>query len=210
MINQKIFEEKKASGKIGLILLAAGESSRLGQPKQLLVHNGKTLLQHSLEVAYASDASPVVIVLGANAVRIKNEIFGVDAPVVVNTAWEEGMASSIRSGVKAFVEMNPSAEGLVLMVCDQPYVSAALINQLIAVHYNTGNPIVASAYADTMGPPTLFHKNIFPELLQLRGDIGARSVLKKHHDELQVVSFPQGKFDIDTKEDFEKLPAGKL
>ncbi len=205
MTDQKTFEEQKARGKIGLILLAAGESARLGQPKQLLVHNGKTLLQHSVEVARVSVASPVIIVLGANAARIKDEMFCLDEPVVVNSAWKEGMASSIRCGVNAFIEMNPSSDGIVLMVCDQPYVSAAQINHLIAVHYDTGSPVVASAYAGTVGPPTLFHKNIFPELLQLTGDAGARSLLNKHRHGLQVVPFPGGNFDIDTAEDVKKL-----
>ena len=191
-----------------MVLLAAGASSRLGQPKQLLVHDGKTLLQHSLEVAYASGVAPVIIVLGANGGVIKNEISTGDAIVVVNAEWEEGMASSIRSGIKTFVEMHPLAEGLILMVCDQPYVSASLIDDLVAAHYDTGKPIVASGYADTVGPPTLFHKSIFPELLQLKGDIGARSVLNKHPEETEVISFPQGHLDIDTKEDFEKLSSG--
>jgi molybdenum cofactor cytidylyltransferase len=104
--------------------------------------------------------------------------------------------------------MNPLAKGLILMVCDQPYVSAALLNDLLATHYNTGKPIVTSGYAGTVGPPTLFHRSIFPELLQLQGDAGARSVLNKHRDEVEIVSFPQGRQDIDTEEDYQRLSAG--
>jgi molybdenum cofactor cytidylyltransferase len=180
----------------------------MGQPKQLLMHHGKTLLQHSLEVAGASRAGAVVLVLGANAGRIQPEINLVNVSVVVNAGWEEGMASSIRTGIKAFVEMNPLAEGLILMVCDQPYVSATLLNELLATHYNTGKPIVTSGYAGTVGPPTFFHRSIFPELLQLKGDAGARSVLNKHLDEVEIVSFPQGRLDIDTEEDYQRLSAG--
>jgi molybdenum cofactor cytidylyltransferase len=201
-------EKKNTSNKIGVILLAAGESSRLGQPKQLLVHDGKTLLQHSLEVANASVATPVVLVLGAKAGVIKNEIDGGDAVVVVNTEWEEGMASSIRIGIKTSVEMSPLTEGMILMVCDQPYINASLLNELVAAHHNKGKAIVTCGYADTVGPPTLFHKSLFPELLRLRGDVGARSVLNKHLDEVEVIAFPQGHLDIDTREDFKKLSTG--
>lgn len=202
-------EKKSTNPKIGVLLLAAGQSSRLGQPKQLLVHNGKTLLQHSLEVAYASTAVPIILVLGSNADLIQNKIYSDDVTVVVNTEWEEGMASSIRCGIKAFIELSPSAEGLILMVCDQPFISSAVLNDLVAAHYNSGKPIVTSGYADIVGPPTLFHKSIFPELLQLKGDVGARSILDKHRDEVAVISFPQGQLDIDTEEDFHKLLAGK-
>ena len=201
-------EKKNTSNKIGVVLLAAGESSRLGQPKQLLVHDGKTLLQHSLEVANASVATPVVLVLGAKAGVIKNEIDGGDAVVVVNTEWEEGMASSIRTGIKTSVEVSPLAEGLILMVCDQPYISTSLLNDLVAAYYDTGKPIVTCSYANTVGPPTLFHKSIFPELLELKGDVGARSVLNKHRDEVEVIASTQGYLDIDTSEDFEKLSTG--
>jgi molybdenum cofactor cytidylyltransferase len=104
--------------------------------------------------------------------------------------------------------MNPLAKGLILMVCDQPYVSAALLNDLLATHYNTGKPIVTSGYANTFGPPTFFHKSIFPELLQLKGDVGARNILKNHIEEVEVIAFPPGSLDIDSNEDYQKLSAG--
>src|SRR5215213_854940 len=99
---------EKNKSNIGVILLAAGDSSRLGSPKQLLVHDGRTLLQNSLQVAHASNAHPSVVVLGANADKIKKELDGLDTQIVVNYDWQEGMASSIRCGVKALVEISPS------------------------------------------------------------------------------------------------------
>jgi molybdenum cofactor cytidylyltransferase len=192
------------NGKIGIILLAAGESKRLGRPKQLLKFAGKTFLQHGLKTAHASIASPIVTVLGANADVLKNKIAD-DTHVVINANWNEGMASSIRAGVKAILEIDPSVDGVILMVCDQPYVDCIVLNNLIAAHQISGKPIVASSYNNTFGPPTLFQKVMFPELLQLYGDTGAKSVVKQHADEVEIISFPMGEIDIDTEADYEKL-----
>jgi molybdenum cofactor cytidylyltransferase len=200
---------RKKSGKnIGVILLGAGASSRLGTPKQLMLYDGQTLLQHSLQVAGSSIAHPVVVVLGAHADTIKRDIDSGDAHIVVNATWQEGMASSIRYGINALVRINPFAEGAVLMVCDQPFVTASLLNDLITARQLSGNPIITCSYAGTFGPPTLFHKSIFPELLQLKGDVGARSILRQHANEVEVISFPEGSLDIDTKEDYQKLSKG--
>jgi molybdenum cofactor cytidylyltransferase len=195
-----------AEGKltIGIILLAAGDSSRLGQPKQLLLYNGQTLLQRSLHAASNSHAHPLIVVLGANANNIKKEIDN-DAHVVTNDAWKEGMASSIRCGIQTLLKISLDADGAILMVCDQPYISSAIINTLIATHQQTGKPIITCSYADTFGPPTLFHRSIFPELLQLSGDVGAKSILKQHAGNLEFVLFPEGNIDIDTQADYRKL-----
>jgi molybdenum cofactor cytidylyltransferase len=189
----------------GIILLAAGGSSRLGRPKQQLLYNGQTLLQHSLQVACSSHADPIIVVLGAQADTLKKELGSVTATLIVNAAWQEGMASSIRAGVNALSRIHPVVEGVILMVCDQPYVTAALLNDLILAHQNTGKPIVTCSYADTFGPPTLFHKRMFPELLQITGDVGARSILRQHAGETEVLLFPEGNLDIDTNSDYEKL-----
>ena len=192
------------NGKIGIIMLAAGESKRLGKPKQLLRFGGSTFLQHGLKTAHASIASPIVTVLGANADVLKDKIAG-NTHVVINTNWNEGMASSIRVGVKALVEIDSSVDGAILMVCDQPYVDFNVLNNLIAAHEISGKPIVASSYNNTFGPPVLFQKVMFPELLQLYGDTGAKSVVKQHADEVEIITFPKGEVDIDTEADYEEL-----
>jgi molybdenum cofactor cytidylyltransferase len=197
---------EKANGKnFGIILLAAGGSSRLGRPKQLLHYDGLTLLQHSIQVAGSSSAYPLIVVLGAQADTIKKEIDSFGVTVIINAEWQEGMASSIRAGINALSDEHPSAEGAILMVCDQPYVTAFLLNDLIVAHHNTGKPIVACSYANTFGPPVLFQKRLFPELLQLKADTGARSVLKQHANEAEIISFPEGALDIDTEVDYQKL-----
>jgi molybdenum cofactor cytidylyltransferase len=197
--------EKSKTTNIGVILLAAGESSRLGRPKQLLTYEGKTLLQHSLQVARESKALPIVVVLGAHADIIKREIDGVNVQVVQNKDWQEGMASSIRCGINTFKQISPSAEGVIIMVCDQPYISAFLLIELIKAHQKTGKPIVASSFQNTFGPPVFFHNTFFNELLELKGDVGAKTIIHQHTDAVEVIPFPEGIYDVDTEADYERI-----
>jgi molybdenum cofactor cytidylyltransferase len=201
--------ERPGSTNIGLILLAAGESSRLGRPKQLLLFNGKTFLQHTIQVASASNAQQIIVVLGAHADSIEKEIEGIDVHIVKNSEWEEGMASSIRCGVKTFTEITSEAQGVILMVCDQPFVTASLLNELINAHQTTGKSIVACSYENTFGPPALFHRSLFEELLQLKGDVGARGIVRQHTEDVEVIPFPKGIYDVDTETDYEKIMSNR-
>lgn len=197
--------EKNKKICVGIIVLAAGESSRLGHPKQLLAYRGQTLLQYTLEQATASNAQQVVVVLGASADTIKKGINDDEIDVVINADWKEGMASSIRTGTKNITEVNPSVDGIILLVCDQPFVDTALLNNLITTHQKTNKRIVACSYENTFGPPAFFHQSLFPELLQLKGDTGARSIVQHHLDDVEAIPFPQGTFDVDTAADYEKI-----
>lgn len=194
-----------AANNIGIVILAAGSSSRMGKPKQLLQYNGKGLLQHIIDAAVTSNATPVIVVLGANADSISKEIDKTKIQVVENSAWDEGMASSVRNGLNALQKTSPSTEAVIFMVCDQPFVSAYLINDLINTHIETGKPIVTCNYGEAIGPPALFHQSLFDELMELRGDAGARKIIQQHNDEVATVLFAKGKIDIDTKEDYEAL-----
>ena len=189
---------------IGIVVLAAGESSRMGRPKQLLPHGDLTLLQHSIQVAHGTDVKTIVVVLGAHADSMTND-FDSKSVFVTNSNWKEGMASSIQLGIKSLLNKNPGVEGAILMVCDQPYVNSLLLNTLIETYESTGKQIVASGYDNTFGPPVFFHKLFFPELLQLKGDVGAKSVIKKHERQVEIVLFPEGSIDIDTDADYQKL-----
>ena len=196
---------KNTEKNVGIVLLAAGASVRLARPKQLLLYRGQTLLKYSIQTALDSQAQPVVVVLGANANELQNEIKESNVHVVINEHWQEGMSSSIRRGVKAITEVVPAVEGVILMVCDQPYVTAGLLNELITVHEKSGKQIVACSYSDTFGPPAFFHHSLFDELLQLKGDIGARSIVRQHTDMVEVIPFAEGTIDIDTETDYEKI-----
>ncbi|MGZ5221080.1 MAG: nucleotidyltransferase family protein [Chitinophagaceae bacterium] len=188
-----------------IIILAAGSSSRMGRPKQLLPYMGKSLLSHSVDIANDADANPVIVVLGANAALLEKEIDEKKVHIVVNKEWQEGMASSIRCGLNTLLHIAPSSGAAILMVCDQPFVSASLLNELISQQKNTGKLIVASQYQNTVGPPTLFDKTIFPELMALQGDAGARKIVERHSNDTTTVLFTAGNIDIDTEADYEAL-----
>lgn len=192
---------------VGIILLAAGMSARLGKPKQLLQYHGESLLQKQLKLTIETGVDPIIVVLGANADLLSKEIVHNQIEVVINPDYKEGMSTSIRCGLDALMKKAPATDCIILMVCDQPFVTAILLRNLIATHINTGKPIVTCGYQNTFGPPTLFHKTMFSELLKLNGDIGARKVIQQHFDKTEIVLFPLGSVDIDTEEDYQKLLA---
>lgn len=188
-----------------IIILAAGESSRLGSPKQLLPYGASTLLQHSIDVALASSVESCMVILGANAELITAAINKAEINLFVHNEWKEGMASTIRYGLNVLTTMNPQTEVVIFMVADQPFTTAELLDQLLDAHLTNGSKIVAAKYQDTFGTPVLFHKTFFPELLQLKGDVGAKSVLRKHLNDVSFVPFPKGHIDIDTIDDYNNL-----
>jgi len=196
--------ERTDTNNIGIILLAAGASSRLGQPKQLLMFGDLTLMDHCIHVAHGSNADLIIVVVGAQPHSVSAQVSD-KTHIANNVYWQEGMASSIRFGIKTLLELAPSAEGAILMVCDQPYVTSLLLNTLIATYQTTGKSIVASGYDNTFGPPVFFHKRYFPELIQLSGDVGAKALIKEHADEVELVLFAKGNIDIDTVADYQKL-----
>lgn len=191
---------------IGIIILAAGKSARLGSAKQLLNYRGKNLLQHSIDAALESVAGKVFVVLGSGKEEIEKELEKTNIHIVENPMWESGMASSIQAGIKELKNTLPNAEGVIFMVCDQPYVNAELLNKIIEKHVLTEKIIVASSYADTLGTPTFFHKSLFEELSALLGDLGAKSLIKKYKNQSESVNFDLGSIDIDTRENYLNLP----
>ncbi len=186
-------------------MLAAGSSCRLGRPKQLLPYNGKSLLEHTVDTANDADANPIIVVLGSNTALLEKVIDEKKVHIVENKEWKEGMASSIRCGLNTLMHIAPLSDAVILMVCDQPYVSASLLNKLITTQKNTGKPIVTSQYENTFGPPALFYKTIFLELLKLKGDAGARKIVEQHSNDVATVLFTKGNIDIDTEADYKAL-----
>ena len=191
--------------KCGIIVLAAGMSSRLGCPKQLIAYNGKSLLRHVVDTALQTILRPVIVVLGAYNKAVEKEMEGLKVELIQNEGWEEGMASSLRCGLDAVQRMNPETDGIIFMVCDQPHVNKSLLDSLLSVQHKTGLPGVASSYDNNLGTPALFHKFFFAELMELKGDTGARKLIKHHVDLVTTVAFPKGIIDIDTKTDYEGL-----
>jgi molybdenum cofactor cytidylyltransferase len=188
-----------------IVILAAGRSSRLGHPKQLLPYKEHNLLQHTIGIASSSGARPIIVVLGANKELIAEKIKKQQITIIENGNWESGIASSIKAGLHKLQEISPEADGLILMVCDQPFVNAELVENLISRQQETNKAIAACSYQDTLGTPALFHKSLFDELLSLEGDIGAKKLIAKHKDLLCSVYFADGGIDIDTPEDYKNL-----
>ena len=191
--------------KYGIIILAAGSSSRLGRPKQLLRYKDQSLLQHIVNIALEAAIGQVIVVLGAEADLLKKELDETKIITVINKDWQEGMGSSIRFGLQQFMERFPDAEGVIFTVCDQPFITSSLLCELIANYQQTKNPVIASVYEDTKGTPAFFHRDIFPELSTLKADKGAKQIINNHKDQMGLVSFPMGSRDIDTETDYVQL-----
>lgn len=187
----------------GAVVLAAGPSTRLGRPKQLLAADGPSLLRHTVLAALGARCHPVVVVLGAGAERVRPEIADLDVRIVMNAGWSEGVGSSIRAGIDVLRAADPQAA--LLLVCDQPRVDAALLARLIAEFEAAPGCAVACAYAGTLGVPAVFPRERFAELAGLRGDRGAKALLLGMPDKLRTVRWPEGAFDIDTPDDAQRL-----
>lgn len=188
-----------------LIILAAGQSARLGRPKQLLRFGDKTLLQHTIDEALRAGALPVVVVTGARAEEVAGSIDSGPVEIVFNTQWEQGKGTGIAAGVRKIVEDCPEVTQVILSVCDQPFVTAALFQQLFQQQQKSGREIVASAYAGAKGTPVLLSRKYFGQLLGLEKDAGAKQILQAYPDDVATVDFPGGEVDIDTVEDYERL-----
>lgn len=190
------------------IVLAAGASTRLGRPKQLLrlpAFGGETLIDHVIGLAQAAGADPIFVVLGAHADEIQQQSQLPDCTVLRNEFWAEGMASSVRVGIAAIIKKIPAASRAIFLVCDQPGLTAEHLRQLLAAHMTSPDSIAASRYAGRPGVPAVFPRALFPALLQLKGDRGARSIFEQSGVEIHTIEFPQGEWDIDSPEDLERL-----
>jgi molybdenum cofactor cytidylyltransferase len=187
------------------IILAAGRSERLGNPKQLLQFCGETLLAHTINEAKQSSVQSIIVVLGYEFDLLEKTIDIDGLQIVRNANWQSGIASSINCGITALQNMVPLCDAAILMVCDQPFITASLLNNLIKTQKASGKPIIASKYDETAGIPVLFHKALFPELLELDGDSGAKKIIHKYPDLVTTFPFPKGGIDIDTLSDYEAL-----
>jgi molybdenum cofactor cytidylyltransferase len=180
----------------GVIILAAGGSRRMGQPKQLLSFRGRSLLRHAAETALQSICRPVLVVLGSDLDWMQKELKGLDIRAVSNPDWNEGMASSIRAALSA---ADLELSGVVMMLCDQPFVSSEALNQLAA----SPDELAAAEYGGTVGVPAYFPKRFFPALRALEGNAGAKSILLENP--ARRIPCPEASMDIDTPEEARQL-----
>jgi molybdenum cofactor cytidylyltransferase len=189
------------------VVLAAGGASRFGSAKQLLCIQGEPLLVHAARKAAALAGERIVIVLGARAGQIEPQLAACPGRRLLNPAWEEGIASSLRAGVGA---LPADSSAVLVLLADQAAVSAADLAHLAAAWQGQPERIAAAAYGDAgrTGVPAIFPRAWFAGLLQLTGDTGARALLARHPEAVQAVPMPSAALDIDTPEDAARYLAG--
>ncbi|WP_133718351.1 nucleotidyltransferase family protein [Methylocaldum gracile] len=190
---------------IGLVLLAAGGSRRLGKPKQLLHHRGESLLRRAAKSALASRCSKIAVVLGADAEACAHELEGLRLLTVVNQEWEEGIGGSIRAGITTVTDAMPELDAVLLTLCDQALIDYRHLNGLVEAFCASRPTVVASRYGDAFGAPAVFHRSLFGDLAGLAGDEGAKKIIVRHLRSTLFVDFPEAGIDVDTVEDYARL-----
>jgi molybdenum cofactor cytidylyltransferase len=191
---------------IAAILLAAGASQRLGQPKQLLEFEGETLIDRALRLAQEAGANPLVAVLGVHHQEIWAAVQTKNVTAVINGDWNQGIATSIHAGLRAAESLNRAIPGALLLTCDQPRLAANHLRALLRSFSMQSTPCcVASCYAGICGTPAVFPRSDFPDLYALRGDCGARTLFRDPTRCLVKLPFPGGEIDIDVPDDLHHL-----
>jgi molybdenum cofactor cytidylyltransferase len=191
--------------RIAIILLAAGGSSRMGRPKQLLPLAGRTLLRRAAETALATPCRPVVVVLGDRASNLMPELAGLDVYACENADWRDGMGSSIKAGIRCALERDPALDAVLLALCDQPLVGPDELGRLIDAARRTARPIVAAAYPGSPGVPALFTRPMFAELLAIEDAAGAKSLMTASPQAVETVAIAGALADVDTPGDYARL-----
>ena len=189
------------------IVLAAGRSSRLGRPKQLLPLQGEPLIRHTLRQVLASSLDEVMLVIGHEADEVRAAVAGLPVDCIFNPDAAAGQSTSVRAGLAA---LSPDVECAVFILGDQPGVDPNVIDALIAAWRTARSPVVAPLYEDRIGNPVLFDRGVFPELALLEGDAGARPVVRAYQDtgELRLVPVSgAAPPDVDTEADYAALIA---
>ncbi len=184
----------------GVIILAAGSSTRMGRSKQLIELDEETLLARAVRIAGATGMKTVAV-LGADHEKHEKAIRKMEIDTVFNPDWQSGMASSIKAGLRHF-SGNKSIHAVIVMVCDQPLLSSDHLTNLRDQWISANKPIIASCYTGTVGVPVLFDQSMFAEILTLSGEGGAKKIIQNHPEKTAGISFPEGAVDLDTPDDY--------
>lgn len=200
--------QQHSTQNIAIIVLAAGSSSRLGKSKQLLHYQGETLIKKVVKTASTLSENQTIVVTGFLHQELIEELKDFPVRFVRNPDWQEGMGSSIQTGIKTLqkLENSDQIDAALFLLSDQPLITSGYLNQLIAHFYLDKNSMItATGYAGTQGVPAIFDKSVFPELEQLSGKSGAQKIFKNHPQQLATLLFKDAAIDIDTEEDYQRL-----
>jgi len=197
----------KRKSQVGAIVLAAGRSTRMGEAKQLLRLGESTVLGQTLENVRGAGVDEIVLVLGFSAQTIREQLpisVTEGLKIVVNQAYEQGMASSLREGISA---LDPQTEAALVVLADQPFIRPETLNRLIEEHRRTNAQIVIPLYKGSRGNPVLLDRSVFPEVMALDGDVGCRAIFGSHLEGIVKVEVADVGIllDIDNKDDYERL-----
>ena len=190
------------AGSLHAVVLAAGASSRFGSAKQLVRIGDRPLLSLIAGRAAEVVGHALIVVLGAAAAELSPLLRHSPGSIVINRSWREGLASSIRAGI---ARVPASSAGVMLVLADQVCVTAEDLRRLAGVWRRQPECLVAARYAATVGVPAIFPQHLFGELSELKGDTGARALIRRHADRLVTVPMPSAAFDLDTPDDLLEL-----
>jgi len=188
--------------KYAILILAAGSSERLGRPKQMVKWNETTLLNHTIQEALTANDTDLYVALGGNLIDIQSSISDKITKVYISK-WKDGMGQSISESLSQIPIQ--SYEAVIISMCDQPYISSTIFENLIETFEKEKSSIIISKYNESSGPPTLFDRCHFQSLQLLKGDNGGKHIVKNHFEETSFIEFEKGNIDIDTEEDIRNL-----
>ncbi|WP_420580827.1 nucleotidyltransferase family protein [Reichenbachiella sp.] len=186
------------------MILAAGSSSRLGQPKQLLHFKGKTLLENVIETS-ATISDEIVVILGSSHEQIMPVISHTSATIAYFDHWQQGMGSTVSFGIQQILNKDRYTKDVLVLLCDQLHVTKQMLSELVFFHQESDHLITACGYDKSYGAPAIFNRKTFLDLLNLKGDQGAKKVIQKHFKNAQIISYPEAQVDIDTPKDLALL-----
>jgi molybdenum cofactor cytidylyltransferase len=190
---------------VAAIILAAGAATRMGAQKQLLRYRGLTLIEHCIEQAFEARLHPIVVVLGAGALEISEAIHAKPVEIARNSAWQSGMGSSLHVGMQTLLKSPQDVSGVAILLADQPRVQAGHLIAMRQILESGGALAVAAQYNGGLGVPAFFDRELFPALLALPPEAGARHLLRNAGLEVSAYPLPEAAVDIDTPDDFARL-----
>lgn len=189
---------------VAAIILAAGSASRMGKLKQLLTYRKGTLVQNAVDQARQADFSPLIVVIGAEAERMRARLAALPIEIAENAKWQAGMGSSIKCGMEALKSVAPDTAAVLILLADQPLITADHLRDMRTL-LSPDCAAVAAEYSGDVGVPAIFQRKTFASLLALSPEAGAKQVLHRLGDAVRRFPLPEASADIDTPEDYARL-----